>query len=99
LELSSARAALLDLLDDEEDLGLRRALIWALSKIGGEGVRNKLDELLEIEEDDEEADFIEEAMENLSFTEDVQFTLLDLDPDEDFPDDDLQEEGFDGLEN
>jgi HEAT repeat protein len=76
LELGSARSILLDLLDDEEDLSIRRALIWALSKIGGEGVRDKLDELLELEEDDEEADFIEEAIENLSFTEDAQFDLF-----------------------
>ena len=76
LELGSARSILLDLLDDEEDLAIRRALIWSLSKIGGEGVREKLDELLELEEDDEEADFIEEAMENLSFTEDAQFDLF-----------------------
>jgi len=76
LELGSARPILLDLLDDEEDPAIRRSLIWALSKIGGEGVREKLDELLELEEDDEEADFIEEAIENLSFTEDAQFDLF-----------------------
>ena len=76
LELGSARSILLDLLDDEEDLAVRRALVWALSKIGGEGVREKLDELLELEGDDEEADFIEEAIENLSFTEDAQFNLF-----------------------
>jgi len=83
LELSSARPILLDLLEDEEDLELRRELIWALSKIGGQGVRDRLDELLEIEEDDEEADFIEEAIDNLSFTEDTQFTLLNIDPGDD----------------
>ncbi len=76
LELGSARSSLLDLLHDEEDLQVRRSLIWALSKIGGEGVREKLEELLDTEEDDEEADFIEEAIENLSFTEDAQFDLF-----------------------
>jgi HEAT repeat protein len=76
LELSSARSVLLDLLDDEEDVEIRRALIWALSKIGGEGVRTKLDELIDLEEDDDVADFLEEALENLSFTEDAQFDLF-----------------------
>jgi HEAT repeat protein len=85
LELKSARPTLLDLLNDEEDLELRRELILALSRIGGEGVLAKLEELLEIEEDDEEADFIEESMDALSFTEDMgQFDMIDIDPDGDF---------------
>ena len=93
LELSSARPALLDLLEDEEDLEVRREIIWALSKIGGEGVRAKLDELFEIEEDDEEAEFIEEALDGLSFTEDMeQFNLLDVDPDVDFIEEEPDEE-------
>lgn len=93
LELGSARSALLDLLLDEEDSEMRRSLIWALSKIGGEGVRDKLDELLEIEEDDEVADFLEEAIENLSFTEDAQFNLFAP-----ASDDDLREDDFDRAE-
>jgi HEAT repeat protein len=85
LELESARPVLLDNLEDEEDLEVRRELIWALSRIGGEGVRAKLEELHEIEEDDEEADFIEEALDALSFTEDMgNFSLLDVDPEVDF---------------
>ena len=85
LELSSARPALLDLLADEEDLEIRREIIWALSKIGGEGVRARLEELLEMEEDDEEADFIEEALDALNFTEEMgPFDLLDVDPEVDF---------------
>lgn len=85
LELESSRAVLLDILEDEEDLGVRRELIWALAKIGGEGVRAKLEELLEIEEDDEEADFIEEAIDTLSFTEDMgNFSLIDVDDEVDF---------------
>ena len=90
LELASARPILLDSLEDEEDLELRRELIWALSKIGGEGVRSRLEEILEAEEDDEEADFIEEAMDNLAFTEDMApFDLFDLDPDAQMHEDDL----------
>jgi HEAT repeat protein len=85
LELESARPVLLDNLEDEEDLEVRRELIWALSRIGGEGIRAKLEELHEIEEDDEEADFIEEALDALSFTEDMgNFSLFDVDPEVDF---------------
>jgi HEAT repeat protein len=85
LELESARSVLLDLLDDEEDPEVRPELIWALSRIGGEGVRLKLEKLLEIEEDDMEADFIEEALDALSFTEELGgFSLFDVDPEVDF---------------
>ena len=85
LELESARPVLLDLLEDEEDHEIRHELIWSLSRIGGEGVRAKLEELFEIEEDDEEADFIEESLDTLAFTEDMgNFSLLDVDPEVDF---------------
>ncbi len=97
LELSSARPILLDMLEDEEDLEMRRELIWALSKIGGEGVRDRLEEILEAEADDEEAGFIEEAMDNLTFTEDLaRFDLLELDPDADLDEEEYEEE--DGLD-
>ena len=97
LELPSARSILIDLLEDEEDLEMRREIIWALSKIGGEGVRDRLDELLDAEEDDEEASFIEEAMDNLTFTEDMGLTdMFDLDPEADLHEEELDEE--DGLD-
>jgi len=79
LELASARPILLDLLEDEEDSETVHELVWALSKIGGEGVRSKLEELLGSETDDEKAEFIEEALENLYFTEDMnQLDLFDI---------------------
>ncbi len=85
LELASARSLLLDMLEDEEDQEMRREVIWALSRIGGEGIRAKFEELLEIKEDDEEVEFIEEAIDTLSFTEDMgSFSLIDLDPTVDF---------------
>jgi HEAT repeat protein len=93
LELESSRPVLLDLLEDEEDLEVRHEIIWALSKIGGEGVRSKLEELHEIEEEDEEADFIEEAMGTLSFTEDMgNFSLIDIDDEVDFIEEEPDEE-------
>ncbi len=93
LELASARPILLESLEDEEDLEIRREIIWALSKVGGEGVRDRLEQLLEIEEDDEEADFIEEAMDTLSFTEDMaQFDLFDIDPEAHLHEEDMEED-------
>jgi HEAT repeat protein len=93
LELASARSVLLDLLEDEEDLELRRELIWALSKIGGEGVRARLEELLDVETDDDEVDFIEDAMDNLTFTDDMaQLDLFGFDPNVELHEDKLDEE-------
>jgi HEAT repeat protein len=85
LEMRSALPVLLDLLEDEEDIEVRRELVWALSTIGGESVRARLEELLEVEEDDDEASYIEEALDTLSFNEDMRgFSLIDVDPDVDF---------------
>lgn len=84
LELASARPSLLDQLEDEEDPDTRHEIIWALSKIGGAGVRTKLEELLDSEMDDEEAEFLEEALDNLLFTEDMgQFEMFEFEGDED----------------
>jgi HEAT repeat protein len=89
LEIKSSRPTLLDLLAEEEDLEIRRELIWALASIGGEGVRTRLEELFDIEEDDVEADFIEEALGELNVTEEMgPFDLLDIDPDADFIEED-----------
>ncbi|HVN54107.1 MAG TPA: HEAT repeat domain-containing protein [Anaerolineaceae bacterium] len=83
LQLGEAREALLKMLDEEEDDDIRLAAIWSLSQVGGEGVRSRLEELLEETDDDEEADLIEDALENLSFTEDVPlFDLFDYNADE-----------------
>jgi len=83
LDLRSGRPALLELLEDEEDAEARREIIWALSKIGGEGVRNRLEELFEAETDDDEAEFLEEAIDNLAFNEDSGlFDMFDFEPDD-----------------
>jgi HEAT repeat protein len=99
LELTSARKTLFDLLEDEEDLELRRELIWALSKIGGQEVRAKLEELLDIETDDEEAVFIEEALDNLSFIEEMgQFDMFGFDPDADPSDEESGQEDEEDID-
>lgn len=86
LGLQAARPALLDQLEDEDDLLVRHEIIWALSQIGGQGVRERLEELADAadaEADDEEAEFLEEALSNLAFTEDVSiFDMFDFEADD-----------------
>ncbi len=84
LELTSAREPLLQILQDEsENDEVWAAVVWSLSQIGGEEVRPTLQHLLEDTEDPDEVDFIEEALDNLSFTEDMAlFDMLDVDPDQ-----------------
>ena len=71
LELVSARETLIEkATDDAEIWEVRAAAIWSLSQIGGEDAQDTLNDLLEKAEDEEEADIIEEALDNLSFTDD-----------------------------
>jgi HEAT repeat protein len=78
LEIRSATPLLLELLEDP-DLDVRLAAIWALSQVGGKGVRKALENLLETRDDDEEADQIEKALENLDFTEEMRdLALLEI---------------------
>ena len=74
LFLQEARPILLDALKTESDSDVMDATIWALSEIGGEDVRIHLLALLDQYEDDEEEEieYIESALENLDFTEDIQ---------------------------
>lgn len=84
LALKLARPILLRLLDEELDEAIAGAAIWSLSQIGGEDVRIYLQNLLDnVEDDDEQIAFLEEALDNLSFTEDLaSFDLLAFDADE-----------------
>jgi len=83
LSLSSARPILLKLLGEEEDADILSAVIWSLSQIGGEDVRTYLENLLDQLEDDEQIAFLEEALDNLAFTEDLdRFDLLAVDPED-----------------
>jgi HEAT repeat protein len=92
LELSAARETLIELLEDEDE-EVRAATIWSLSQIGGRGVREALEAIQEETEDEEEADFLESALDNLAFTEDLGlFSILDLDDEEDDEDEELEEE-------
>lgn len=72
LELESTRRILLDLLEEEVlDEEVRTAVVWSLSQIGGEEVRERLEELLDETDDDEEIEILENALDNLTFTEDT----------------------------
>lgn len=83
LSLSSARPILLKMLGEEEEPTILSAVIWSLSQIGGEDVRTYLENLLDQLEEDEQIAFLEEALDNLAFTEDLErFDLLAFDPDD-----------------
>jgi HEAT repeat protein len=78
LELQEATKPLLRFLRDDND-DVRAAAIWALSQIGGEGVQDALEALFELTEDEDEAELLENALDNLAFTEDVRsFSILEI---------------------
>lgn len=82
LALASARRPLVNLLDEEDDSVILAAVIWSLSQIGGEDVRTYLENLLDQTDDEDEIEFIEDALANLSFTEDLgHFDIFAVDPD------------------
>jgi HEAT repeat protein len=86
LEISAARSPLLEMLEEPEELDedIRLAVVWSLSQIGGQNVRDVLETVLENTEDEEEAEYIENALDNLSFSEGSGlFGLLDLDHEDD----------------
>lgn len=104
LGFGMARAPLLRLLKSElDDEELRAEVIWALSQIGGEGVEDALEALLDECEDPDEIEILEQALDNLSFTDDsTGFNILDVDydaDDYDFDDDEDEDEDdeFDGF--
>lgn len=93
LELKEAVPRLIELLDDSDE-AVRRASMWSLSQIGGEGVREAMEELLVEVDEEEEIKLLESALDNLSFTEDTQsFTLFD------FSGDDIEDKLLDILED
>ncbi|HZW02903.1 MAG TPA: HEAT repeat domain-containing protein [Anaerolineaceae bacterium] len=81
LELVAAREPLIEMVvEGIENSDVRAAVVWSLSQIGGQNVQETLEELLENTEDDEEAEIIEQAMDNLVFTDGFdRFGMLDFD--------------------
>jgi HEAT repeat protein len=88
LALKSARSVLLKMLADEDEGDVATAAVWSLSQIGGEDVRTYFETLLDqLEENEDENEeqiaYVEEALDNLAFTEDLdRFDLLAIDPDD-----------------
>jgi HEAT repeat protein len=79
LQLAAARDPLLRILTETDDDDIWSAAVWALSQVGGEAVREALEQLIENSEDDNEIAYIEEALDNLAFTEDLEsFEMIDL---------------------
>ncbi len=79
LELREAVPALKRRLGDE-DTQVHEAAIWSLGQVGGADARAALLELLDETEDDDEREFIEEALENLAFQDEMpNLSLLELD--------------------
>jgi HEAT repeat protein len=82
LNLSRAVEPLLEILDTSGEINkeLRLASIWSLSEIGGEKASAALEALLDNAATDEEADFIEEAIENTgAASASLGLDLIDLD--------------------
>jgi HEAT repeat protein len=95
LEVRAATGELVELLDDEDD-EVRMAAVWSLSQLGGEGIADILVDLLEFTENEEEAEFIDQALDNLAFTDDLeQFTFFELGDDVDGGDIDVDLFQFD----
>jgi hypothetical protein len=82
LELEEAVPELIELLDDTIS-EVRLASAWALSQIGGEGVADALQAAFDRAEDQDEIDLLEDALENLAFTEEMdQLNMLDYSPED-----------------
>lgn len=88
LAIEAAVPALLTLLEDDDE-DVRLAAAWSLSETAGEGAREGLEAALARTEDEAEIEYLEDALENLRFNEEVteNFELFTIDPD-DFDDED-----------
>ena len=83
LRLASARLILLKVLEEEDEDDITSAAIWSLSQIGGEDARVYIQNLLDLAEEDEDVEFLEDALENVQFTDELnEFDLMSIDPDE-----------------
>ena len=94
LNIQDAGPILLKMLEDEEeDDDVIAAAIWSLSQIGGDDARVYLLHLIEQTDDEALTEYLEEALENLDFIEELnKFDLLLLDEDADLEDVDTLDE-------
>jgi len=75
LEISAALPQLIELSEDSND-NVRNAAIWSLSQISGEGVREVLEELWELAEEEADIDLLEAAIDNLEFNQNAELSTL-----------------------
>lgn len=79
--MKNAREPLLEMLQNaelEED-DTRLAAIWSLSQLGGSEIAELLEAMMEKSEDDEEIEFISEALDNLEFNNEIaELDLLNI---------------------
>lgn len=95
LAIKAASPILIKMLEDEDDDEVTSAIIWSLSQIGGEDARSYIEALLDQTEDEEQIEFLEEALENLAFTEDLdRFDLLNFEPEFDLDDEDDEDKAL-----
>lgn len=82
LEISAARDIFMDMIEEEEgieDQDIRFAVIWSLSQLGGDEVKQELESLLEDAEDEDEIELLEKALENIELsTESEGLEMMDL---------------------
>lgn len=82
LGLEAALDTLFEMLNDDNK-DVRLTTIWALSQIGGEGIRERLEHIRDNADDDDEADVADNALDNLEFTEEMEhFTMFDIEADD-----------------
>jgi len=84
LSIQDAGPIILQMLEDEEeDDDVVTAAIWSISQIGGDDARVYLLHLIEITDDEDLVAYLEDALENLDFHEEIdKFDLLALDEDD-----------------
>lgn len=89
IEIKDSIPELVELTTDSEEI-VRSAAIWSLSEIGGDQARHTLEMLFRETDYDQEADFLETALDNLAFTHGMEpFSLFDFP--EESPEDELLE--------
>ncbi|MBL8110486.1 MAG: HEAT repeat domain-containing protein, partial [Anaerolineales bacterium] len=84
LSIKTAVPVLLKMAEEEEDDDVTGAIIWSLSQIGGEDARTFIENLLDQTDDENEdqIEFLEEALENLAFTDELdKFDLFNIETD------------------
>jgi hypothetical protein len=92
LGLESSHPILMELLEELDDPDLIKAAMWSLSQIGGEGVRDKIEEL-HVYLDPEDDAFIDEVLENLNLTEEMaSFGFMEINADPELNEIDLDDE-------